>query len=215
MTLVLSFRMKHCYNLGAEMVEVTFTNQRTTIVGPCGGGKSTILRGIFDVFRAFSSGASRGKVAEAFQIKANDGAYALLQLSNLCWIGYFDRPRTSTGELKEVAMSEFPENYAHVVVDDGLRAKARHWLQVNQFGYCPQDHGLRYPDRISSLIAPAVLESVSSPHVSMILSQGCKKSFTKITGLCVSDASVDLQFSFNDQPAFDISGLCLVTTATS
>lgn len=28
-------RMKHCYNLGASVVDVEFSHPRTTIVGPC------------------------------------------------------------------------------------------------------------------------------------------------------------------------------------
>ncbi len=228
---ILEFRMKHCYHLGANEVTVSFQKKRTTIVGPCGGGKSTILRGIFDIFRYFSGDHEDSVIRSEFGMKGKDGAYVLMHLREVGWIGYFDRPHTVAGILKIVASQDLPDSNAEASHDRSIVDKARAFFAAYPFAYCPQDHGLRFPDRVSD---PSTggnargVEVASTPqkhglpsppgrHSSVASPSGLTERthsrllgelFKKITGLSMSaDEFANLSFGFENQPLFGLEGL--------
>jgi ABC-type cobalamin/Fe3+-siderophores transport system ATPase subunit len=208
--------MKHCYHLGADEVKITFCNRRTTIVGPCGGGKSTILRGMFDVFRLFSGGVDPGAalIERMFEFHEKDGAFALLELRKVGVVGFFDRARTAQGALKIVASKEIPETHAKAECDENIKLLAQKFFSEHPFAYCPQDHGLRFPARISAPSIEMNLGAVAFPLPSVSSPAGLKTgvqnsqleaAFEKITGLRMF--SQDWTFQFNDQPKFGLEGL--------
>lgn len=172
---ILSFRMKHCYHLGADEVKA---KNRTTIMGPCGGGKSTILRGMFDVFRLFGNDMNAVLIPRVFEMTENDGAYALMEVRDVGFVGFFDRPKTIRDNIKIVASSDLPENYSSARCDKKVKFLSQSFFSERPFAYCPQDHGLRFPGRITAPSIETKFGAVASPLLSL-LQQGSKRGREK------------------------------------
>lgn len=173
-----------------------------------------LLRGIFDIYRLFSLEefpSSSVIQKNVFQMKQNDGAFALLHLENLGWIGFFDRPQTVDQPFCVVAMKDCPLTRNDARCDMAIKAAVLNRLRAAPFSFCPQDHGLRHENRITSFSSTkTVLPSVASPTCDLSNpSKRLMSSFEKVTGLTMTLNSVsnELEFCFSNQPSFLIDGL--------
>jgi ABC-type Mn2+/Zn2+ transport system ATPase subunit len=180
--------------IGTEPVLISFSEPITTIVGPSGGGKSSLLGCIMFVISSVlqkkrSVGFEESDIESSRQAQCFSVVYVGVNVLEReldpqpIWIGYESRQSESTYTLKIFQKPEdaFSNSRKGFVPDDAMLERAIRAL--GSVVYVPQDHGYRHgykyclPEHIVSKDHWKSKAEVCKKHLNPILRSVCKLEY--------------------------------------